>query len=290
MLTLVLVLTRCGSLLAARENGTVTLNNGVTMPKLAFAANVWPAGVCRNATSEALDAGFRFVWSSFLVGAECQRAQRSAIESASVPRASIFLAGTVDTQSCTSEASCLSATHAGALDQFSYLGPEPLDQLMLDYPSAAGCDGIRGQWSALTTLYRAQRVRSIGVSNFGDEQLACLLPVDSTSVATVVPAVNQLRFSIGNTGPPATLEHNAAHGIWVQAYSPLGSGAILRDKDVMRIGQHHAKSAAQVALRYVLQKNVTIATQSTSPSHLREDLGLFGWDLTDDEMGVLDRK
>ena len=97
---------------------SVTLNNGLTMPRLAFAANVWSADTCHNATVAALDAGFRFVWSSALVNEPCPRAQRAAIAGhPTVTRAEVFLAGTVDTQTCAGHDGCHTATLNGAHEQ-----------------------------------------------------------------------------------------------------------------------------------------------------------------------------
>ena len=85
------------------------------------------------------------------------------------------------------------------------------------------------------------------------------------------------------------LKLNAARGIAVQAYSPLGSGSLAHDPLLVRIGAAHGgRSAAQVALRYIVQKNVTIATQSTSPAHLAQDVDIFAWALTPAEMAALD--
>ena len=75
----------------------------------------------------------------------------------------------------------------------------------------------------------------------------------------------------------------------MQAYSPLGSGAVLREPLLASIGAAHHKTAAQVALRYILQKNVTIATQSTEAAHLREDVAIFGWSLSQGEVDQLDQ-
>merc|ERR1719159_560187 len=111
---------------------TVKLSNGVEMPVLAFGANVWEPETCRNATSEALAAGFRFIWSSALIGEDCQRAQRAALEAAHV--SGVFLSGTVNTQGCETRAAC--------------------------------CPRLLGQWAALEELYPA-RARVIAVSNFG---------------------------------------------------------------------------------------------------------------------------
>ena len=279
-----LLLVAGAAALPTDEATTVLLNNGLRMPKVSFAAQLWDAATCERATHEALAAGFTFVWSSFLVGGACQTAQRKAIDAAGA-REKLFLAGTVDTQSCISKADCYEKTLAGARAQFEYLGPEPLEQIMLDYPSAS-CDGIAGQWQAFTELYNDHKVKSIAVSNFGETELSCLFANHST----VPPVANQLRYSVGQTGGPAVLARNMAHGIIVQAYSPLGSGSVLQDPTVLQIAKAHAKSAAQVALRYILQKNVTVATQSTDAAHLKQDLDLFDWALTADEMKQLDAK
>ena len=274
----------------------VLLNNGLWMPRLAFAANVWDASTCTSATVAALDAGFRFVWSSVLVNEPCQLAQRAAIDShPTVHRSNIYLAGTVDTAGCPSEDACRTATMAGAREQMSRLGPEKLDQIMLDYPATRfmteatwdSCGPIRGQWAAFTELYTAKEVKSIAVSNFGPTELECLIGSGAPAGA-IIPVVNQLRFAVGHTSG-VDLDLNKQHGIVVQAYSPLAAGSVLSDPKLASIGAAHTptRSAAQVAYRYILQRNVTIATQSTNPAHLQEDVEIFGWRLTDAEMAQL---
>lgn len=266
------------------EQRIVQLNNGVSMPKLAFAANAWSAPTCHNATALALSAGFRFVWSSALVGEDCQRAQHAAIAASGIPRSELFIAGTVDTQDCTGAAGCKAATARGVAEQYDRLG-KPLDMIMLDYPSSDGCDGITGQWQALQEAYAGEKqLRSIAVSNFDKADIEC-----ASRPGQVVPAANQLPFHVGSTGgEPAP--YNLERGIQVQAYSPLGSGSVLSDPTLQKIGAAHGKTTAQAALRYVLQKNVTIATQSTSAAHLAEDLGVFDWSLTPTEMAELDKE
>merc|ERR1712032_1157025 len=131
--------------------------------------------------------------------------------------------------------------------------------IMLDYPSSSGCDAILGQWQALSEIYTRTptKLRSIAVSNFDRDQLACL------NSSAIVPVANQLHFCLG-AWDSDVLARNAALGIMVQAYSPLGSGS-------------------------VLQKNVTIATQSTNPKYLIEDADIFDFTLTPDEMAQLDQ-
>ena len=110
-------------------------------------------------------------------------------------------------------------------DSISENGRYALEMLMLDYPSSAGCAGITGQWQALTALYRAGKVRSVAVSNFAAAQLSCLFSAEGEGGAVVPPVANQMRFYVGHTGVDLGL--NARHGIVVQAYSPLGNGALI---------------------------------------------------------------
>lgn len=263
------------------DSTTITLNNGLKMPRIAFAANVWDADTCKTATLAALEKGFRFVWSSALVGPSCQAAQAAAIAAANVSRSELFVAGTVNTGSCTSHDDCVQQTRDGAAAQLTSFGA--LEMLMLDYPSSSGCDGILGQWSALSDLYQDQKVGSIAVSNFGAAELQCL------KGAAVVPAANQMRLCVSCGDPVPIVTANAAAGhVTVQAYSPLGAGALLHDPLLQAIGKAHSKSAAQVAFRWLLQHNVTIATQSTNPAHLADDLAIYDFELTSHEMSQLD--
>lgn len=154
--------------------------------------------------------------------------------------------------------------------------------LMLDYPSGdSGCDGVLGQWKAFEEFYAAKQVRTIAVSNFSPEQLKC---ISSNSSATT-PSVNQMPYSIGH-GADTVVADDGALGVFVQAYSGL-SGVTSSDPLLLKIGASHKKSWAQVALKWIAQRNVTINTQSTKLSHLQEDVDIFDFTLTDDEMTQL---
>ena len=157
--------------------------------------------------------------------------------------------------------------------------------LMLDYPAADTCDGIVGQWAAFEELYTAKKVRTIAVSNFSPDQLRC---ITSNSSATV-PSVNQMSYSVGH-GHDTVVADDAKFGVRVQAYSPLGSGSLAGDSLLKQIGASHKKSAAQVALRWILQHNVTINTQSTHAQYLKEDVDIFDFTLSEKEMSQLDAR
>lgn len=156
--------------------------------------------------------------------------------------------------------------------------------LMLDYPPSDGtCASIGGQWRAFEEEYRARRVRSIAVSNFSPEELRCIV----SNASATAPAANQLSLSVGKSTQPVA-DDAALGGAIVQAYSPLGSGSLASDPLLQQIGAAHNKSAAQVALKWILTHNATVATQSTSAVHLQQDVALFDFELTADEMQKLD--
>jgi diketogulonate reductase-like aldo/keto reductase len=173
----------------------------------------------------------------------------------------------------------MTACHQNLLD----LDLDYLDMIMLDYP-AGDCGSISGQWAAFESMLRNTTTKSIAVSNFSPTQLLCI-PANRTT-----PAVNQLPYSVGHGGDTSVRDDEEHGGIVVQAYSPLGSGSILSDADCIAIGKAHNKSSAQVALRWIVQRNATFATSASSLNHFEEDLALFNFELTSKEMGTLNAK
>lgn len=261
---------------------SIQLNNGIMMPLLSYGANLYDTSTCKTATLAALQAGFRFIWSSEIIGEACQRSQRQAIDESGVPRSEIFLAGTVNTQGCTGDTDCYQKTKSAAASQFRTLSDTVLDMLMLDYPSSSGCAGIQGQWRAFNEFYNSRQVRTIAVSNFEVSELHCI----TSAINSIVPAVNQMPFNV-EYARSNVIADNRALGVIVQAYSPLGTGKLVAQPLLHAIGQAHNKSAAQVALKWILQKGGAVNVASTSLLHLMEDTQLFDFTLSEKEMSEL---
>jgi len=148
------------------------------------------------------------------------------------------------------------------------LGLKKVDLMLLHGPSESfGYEGACGpkictlnqaQWRAYQTFLKAGLTRAIGVSNYCQSCIDCLL-ADKTT--TVKPAVNQIQFHIGqgSNDPEGLMSYNARHGIIVQAYSPLASGGVFTDPLTVKIAKNYAgKSSAQIGLRYVLQAPVAM--------------------------------
>lgn len=121
------------------------------------------------------------------------------------------------------------------------------------------------------------------MSNFSPKQMDCIV----SNTSATVPTVNQMQYSVGH-GQDTVVSDNAKHHVVVQAYSPLDSGSLASDPQLIQIGKAHNKSAAQVALRWILQHNATIATQSTDATFLRQDADVFSFELSPAEMAQLD--
>jgi len=129
-------------------------------------------------------------------------------------------------------------------------------------------------WKAFEQLLADGRVKSIGVSNFGAEQLTRLL-----DEASVVPALNQVELHPYFPQDELRAFH-ARHGIATEAWSPLGQGKELLAEPVLaQIAEKHGRTVAQVVLRWHLQSGIVAIPKSVTPSRIKENLDVAGFEL-----------
>ena len=180
------------------------------------------------------------------------------------------------------------------------LGLEYTDLTLLHAPVSVGgkqsVEATVQRWVELEAGLAAGLTKAIGVSNFGHELLAALMKDPRTKV---VPAVNQCNHAIANHnsshaplfgGDDATVKFCAAHGISYSAYSPLEGlhgGSVMKIPEVIAIGAAHNVSAAQVAFRWLIQQNITAVTAAHVPEYIAEDVDVFHFELTAEEMATL---
>ena len=158
------------------------------------------------------------------------------------------------------------------------------------HPWAGGvlnCGTIKKQWDALSEqILKTNKTRALGVSNFCVSCLKCL-----AQDADAVVAVNQVQYHVGmGPDPEGLMSYAKEKGIAIEAYSPLGDNTteLIDGELTTKIGAAHKKSSVQVALKWIWQHGHSLTTKSSNPSHLAQDIDIFDWELSSDEMSQLD--
>ncbi len=231
-------------------------------------------------TVEALRSGYRLIDTAAMYGNE--RAVGESIRRSGIDRKDIVL---------TTKVNNTDRGYDSTLRAFD----RSLQELMTDYidiylihwpASEADFSDWRdinaSTWRALERLYKEGRCRAIGVSNFMIEHLKAL---ESTS--EVMPMVNQIEFHPGYPQTELT-RYCRARQIIVEAWSPLGRQRVLESPLLESIARAHGKSVAQICLRWEVQSGVVPIPKSNNPERIRQNLDIFDFSLTDDEMRVID--
>ena len=275
---------------------SVEIAPGVTMPFI----NLGGVHSHPSNYSEWLKLGGTGLDSALMYGDDVQLEVGKAVRASGIDRSRLFITSKVPccpaaglSSWCkwyTSEYNDISAFTRGEIDA-RLLGVEVVDLMLLHWPCDTMEDTIR-TYRALEDFQLAGKARAIGISNFNASAIDALY----ANKLRVPPAVNQCGFSIGGHNNTKfgrdlqTLDKCREKKITYAAYSPLGglSGVdVLKNPTVLAVGEAHNKSSAQVALRWVTQQGVVAVTASTKASHLRGDLDIFDFTLTDDEMASL---
>ncbi|HLU95588.1 MAG TPA: aldo/keto reductase [Thermobifida alba] len=249
---------------------TTTLNNGVTMPRLGF--GTWRVG--RDAVATALETGYRCLDTAEMYRNETDVA--AALAASGLDRAEVFVTTKVWNDHHGRQ-STLDAFHASR----RRLGLDVVDLYLIHWPAASDSVNVE-TWRALEQLYADGVVRAIGVSNFSPAQLDVLL-----DACDVVPAVNQIEL---HPARPRVAEraHHARHGIATQAWAPLAKGALLTHPVVTAIADAHARTPAQVVLRWHLQHGILAIPRSATPERIRGNFAVADFALTSRDMAALD--
>ena len=137
-------------------------------------------------------------------------------------------------------------------------------------------------WRAMEELQAQGKIKSIGVSNFWPEHLEVLF-----ETAKVKPAINQIEFHPGYWQPEVTT-FSQEHGIVVESWSPLARGKVFDNEVLDKIAKKHGKSVAQICLRWIVQHDVVVIPKSTTPKRIEENKALFDFELSNEEMKVID--
>lgn len=251
----------------------VALNSGVVIPVVGL--GVFQAGrgaETQGAVREALQLGYRHIDTARVYANEHDVG--IGLRDSGVPRDEVFI-----TTKLWNGDQGYEATLRACDASLKRLGLEYIDLYLVHWPVV----GLRlDSWRALEHLLAEGRVRAIGVSNYMVHHLEELL-----ATAKVVPAVNQIEVS-PFLQQEAVRAFCKAHGIAVEAYSPLTKGKRLDDMRLADVARHVGKSPAQVLLRWGLQHGLIVLPKSTHPERIAQNLALFDFELNKDDMARLD--
>jgi len=283
--------TKCASAVPQVAGGLRVPLSGNTGPKngfplASFGLQIYDDSTAYKLTLVALAAGYRNFFASVLAGN--QRGFAKAIKASGIPRDEIYICGTVLSNRAKGEVAAFKKTKRGCdenLEAMAVGDIGKLDMIMLDYPGP-DVESIRGQWRAFEEMRAEGTVDSLAVSNFSPGQLDAILTMPDVTK----PTVNQLPFSLAYH-PPGMIEYNQERGILVQSWSPLSrvvTNPSFRPL-LASIGSSYGKSAAQVGLRWIVQNGAAFTTQSKTQEHFIEDIDVFDFELTQEEMDRLSR-
>lgn len=254
------------------------LSNGVKMPVLGYGVYQVSPAECERCVRDALTAGYRSLDTAQSYFNEEQVG--AAVANSGVPRQEIFLTTKVWVEHYGYE-----AARASVLESMRRLRTDYLDLVLLHQPFS----DYYGAWRALEDLYQEGKLRAIGVSNFYPDRL-----VDLASFARIRPMVNQVEIHPYHQQTEA-LGWMKKYGVKPEAWAPFGEGrgGLFTDPVLTGIGKRYGKSAAQVMLRWHLQRGVVVIPKSTHIERMQENLNVFDFSLTGEEMaaiGALDKK
>lgn len=256
------------------DQPTVTLHPSVTMPQLGF--GVWQVSDAEAVTAvgEALRAGYRSIDTAAMYQNESGVGQ--ALRESGIAREDVFV-----TSKLNNDAHGYDETLRAFDESLEKLGFDYLDLYLIHWPLPAK-DRYVDSWRAFAKLQADGRVRAIGVSNFQQSHLQRVM--DETGVT---PALNQIELH-PYLVQSRLREFHAAHGIATEAWSPLGSGhGLLDDPVITTIGEKYGVSPAQAVIRWHLQLGNVVIPKSVTPSRIRQNLDVFGFELDPDDVAAI---
>ncbi len=252
----------------------VTLNNGVKMPKLGYGVFQVNNEECERCVVEAVNAGYRLIDTAQSYFNE--EAVGRAVRKCGVPRQELFLVSKVWISN-----GGYARAEASIDESLRKLQTDYLDLLLIHQPF----NDYYGTWRAMEEALRAGKLRAIGVSNFYPDRL-----VDLCQFVDVKPMVNQVETHVFQQQRQAH-EYMQKYGVQHMAWGPFAEGRndFFSNPLLNEIGAKYGKSAAQVALRFLLQSDVVVIPKSVHKERMEQNMAVFDFALKPEDMAAIQK-
>ncbi len=252
----------------------VKLNNGVKMPMLGFGTYGLSGEVCQRSVADAISVGYRLIDTAKVYGNEVEVGK--GIKQSGIDRKQLFVTSKLWVDDAGYE-----NAKKGFEETLRKLGLDYLDLYLIHRPRG----DVKGSWKAMEELYKAGKIKAIGISNFDSAQVADLL-----SYAQVKPIVNQIEthayFQQSN-------DYNVLkqHNIQMEAWAPFAEGrnGLFTNEVFVQIAKKHSKTVAQVNLRWHFQRGIVAIPRSSQKVHIVENLDIFDFKLDQADMSAIEK-
>lgn len=250
----------------------VKLNNGVEMPILGYGVYQVSPNECERCVSDAIGVGYRSIDTAQAYGNEAEVGR--AIKKSGVSRNELF----VTTKIWISNAGETKA--AASIDEsLRRLGMDYVDLLLIHQPFG----DYYGTYRAMEKALRDGKARAIGVSNFYPDRL-----IDIAEFNEIKPAINQVETHVFNQQREAQ-DVMRRYGTQIMSWGPFAEGrnGMFTNDVLVETGRKYGKSAAQVALRFLIQRGIVVIPKSTHVERMRENFDIFDFELSTSDMDAL---
>jgi diketogulonate reductase-like aldo/keto reductase len=251
---------------------TLQLASGGSLPQLGLGTWRLTGGDCETAVRKALDMGYRHIDTAEMYGNH--REVAAGMAASGVDRSEIFL---------TTKVWSSNLRHNEVFESFDQdlveLETDYVDLLLIHWPNSSV--PLAETLGAFEELVDGGKVRNIGVSNFTSSLVEKAADTAKHPLVTnqveCHPFLNQSKL----------LTTCRRHDVTLTAYSPLARGRVLDDETLSTIAKNHDKSPVQVALKWQIQRGIVVIPKASSEEHLRSNMDIFDWSLSDDEMDAI---
>lgn len=253
---------------------SVTLNNGVKMPILGFGTLTLNGAIGAKCIADAISAGYRLIDTATIYNNE--ESVGAGIKLSGIKREELFV-----TSKLWVDDSGYESTKKAFETSLNKLGLDYLDLYLIHRPRG----DVKGSWKAMEELYKADKIRAIGVSNFEPNQLNDLI-----TTCKVKPTVNQIETH-AYFQQPGNYEFLKQVEIQMEAWSPFAQGrnGLFTNQTITEIGKKYNKTNAQVSLRWHYQRGIVTIPRTSKKAHMEENLNIFDFQLDESDMKTISK-